>query len=348
MFVLGIETSCDDTAVALVDKNGFVLDSRRWTMDKDHIPFGGIIPERASRNHLDLLVPMIDKMLLDHKLKPSSLRGISVTNRPGLLGSLIVGLVTAKTLALSWNMPFIGVNHLEGHLLSAWLSEDQELKKEMSFPQISLIVSGGHTHLLYIKEFGSYKVLGKTRDDAIGEALDKFSNIVGLGFPGGPKVDEESQKGNPKAFNFPRPMLRDSNYDFSFSGLKAAGARKVEELKEELSNELSINLVQDLCASYLTAGVDVLVSKTKKSLMEYRPKVFSVVGGVSANSLLRNEMKKISSELSIPLLIPDLKYCTDNAAMIAYAGALRIKKGEVSDLGLKPKARSLPKDFSYE
>lgn len=345
-FILGIETSCDDTAVSLVSDKGFVLDSRRWTMDKDHIPFGGIIPERASRNHLDLLTPMIDKLLEDHKIETKNdLIGISVTNRPGLLGSLIVGVVTAKTLSIAWNIPFIGVNHLEGHILSPFLTDKKGEEEDILYPQICLIVSGGHTHLLHIKEFGSYKVLGKTKDDAAGEALDKFSNLVGLGFPGGPKVDASAKLGDKKAFDFPRPMLRDNNYDFSFSGLKAAGVRKVESLKKKEAPFFSDGLVNDLCASYLEAAVDVLSLKTKRALNEFKPKCFTVVGGVSANSQLRKRMSEISEETGIKLIIPELKFCTDNAAMIAFAGAHRINLGEKSDLSLAPKARSLAGDF---
>lgn len=339
MTYLGIETSCDDTAVALVKNNGVVLDSRRWTRDEHHIPFGGIIPERASRNHLELLTPMIDQLLIDHSVKGSDLAGISVTSRPGLLGSLIVGTVTAKTLSLSWSVPFIGVNHLEGHVFSAWLSDSQPV--DLVFPHLSLIVSGGHTHLVLIEALGSYRVLGKTRDDAAGEALDKFSNLIGMGFPGGPKIDALAKKGDPKAYEFPRPMLREKNYDFSFSGLKAAAARLLKDKNTLLDEQVKA----DMAASYQSAVVEVLVEKTRRALKETGAKVFTLVGGVSANSQLRAEIYQLGDELGVEVKIPELKYCTDNAAMIAYAGALRIQRGELGELDLKPRARSLAGDF---
>ncbi len=362
--VLGVETSCDDTSVALVRSNGEVLGLKKWTKDEDHVRFGGIIPERASRNHLKSLTPLIEEILEENNLRGEDLKGIAVTNRPGLHGSLIVGVVTAQTMAAVFEVPVVAVNHLEGHILSPWLVDKaNEVKPESSlYPQISLIVSGGHSQLVYIEKFGSYKILGKTKDDAVGEAIDKFSNIIGLGFPGGPKVDKAASFGRDDAYQLPRPMMKEPNYDFSFSGLKASGARLVEKMKAEaalsgqqtaLSGQqtaLSEQEVQDLSASYLKAAVDVLIFKLKKSLEEYQPKVFTIVGGVSANSLLRERVAELSAEMGIPLATASLKYCTDNGAMIALAGAKRLDlnsdpSGFRLDEKFKAYARSLPGDF---
>ncbi|MGH1467750.1 MAG: tRNA (adenosine(37)-N6)-threonylcarbamoyltransferase complex transferase subunit TsaD [Bdellovibrionales bacterium] len=343
-FVLGIETSCDDTSVALVKSSGEVLALKKWTNDEDHIPFGGIIPERASRNHLKNLVPLIDKILEENGVGGESLKGIAVTNRPGLQGSLIVGVLTAQTLGALLNVPVVGVNHLEGHMQSPWLVDQGEEVREDVYPQMSLIVSGGHTQLVYIEKFGSYKILGRTKDDAVGEAIDKFSNVIGLGFPGGPKVDKAAQSGKSDAYAFPRPMIREQSYDFSFSGLKAAGVRLVEKMLEDKS--LSKEQVNDLSASYLTSAVDVLIYKLEKALAEYQPKVFSIVGGVSANSMLRQRALELSKRVETPLLTAEMKYCTDNGAMIALAGAKRLDLNlEVSDK-FETYARSLPGDFS--
>lgn len=349
IYTLGIETSCDDTSVSLVKSSGEVLDLIKWTVDEDHIVFGGIIPERASRNHLKALVPLVEKILENNALNLEDLNGIAVTNRPGLHGSLIVGVVTAETLAETLNLPLIGVNHLEGHILSPWLfdkGEEPNPYKDI-YPQISLIVSGGHTQLVFIEEFGSYKILGSTQDDAVGEAIDKFSNLVGMGFPGGPKVDQAARQGNAKAYDFPRPMIRTEDYKMSFSGLKAAGARRVEKMLEgRLDNNLTEFEIKDLCASYLESAVDVLSFKLERALDEFSPKVFTAVGGVSANSQLRERLEALSQKIGVPFYSAKLKYCTDNGAMIALAGAERIKmKIFNKNEKIKTSPRSLPGDF---
>lgn len=342
--VLGIETSCDDTSVALVKSSGEVVALKKWTNDEDHIPFGGIIPERASRNHLKNLVPLVDQVLKEYGVEGSSLKGIAVTNRPGLQGSLIVGVITAQTLGALFDVPVVGVNHLEGHMQSPWLVSEGDEVKEERYPQISLIVSGGHTQLVYIEKFGSYKILGRTKDDAVGEAIDKFSNVIGLGFPGGPKVDKAAQLGKGDVYAFPRPMIREQSYDFSFSGLKAAGVRLVEKMV--LEKELSDEQKNDLSASYLTSAVDVLIYKLEKALIEYRPKVFSIVGGVSANSMLRRRALELSEKVNVPLITAEMKYCTDNGAMIALSGAKRLDLNLEINEKFETYARSLPGDFS--
>ena len=336
---LGIETSCDDTSVSLVKSSGEVLKLYNYTNDGDHKAFGGIVPERASRNHLKSISGLLEKLEIDFR----SLAGVGYTSRPGLLGSLIVGAVAAKTLSQVYNLPLYPVNHLEGHILSPWLFDKNlgEESKELVFPHLSLIVSGGHTQLVLAHELGHYEVLGATRDDAVGEAIDKFSKALGLGFPGGPIVDRKSQGRDPHAYDFPRPMLKEFHYDFSFSGLKASAFRTIEEKQKFTDSEKA-----DLCASYLEACVEVLEVKTKKALEEYKPKAFTVVGGVSANTLLRKRFEYMSQSMDIPLFIPPLRYCTDNGAMIALAASLHLSKSDATiELNLEPSSRSLPGDF---
>jgi len=342
---LGLETSCDDTSVALVAGDGEVLKLYKYTKDEDHRPFGGIVPERASRNHLKSIVSLLKEIETDLNksfgLSFKELSGIGYTSRPGLLGSLIVGSVAAKTLSQVFDTPIYPVNHLEGHVLSPWLYEKSNgFAKEMVFPHLSLIVSGGHTQLVLVKAIGDYEILGSTRDDAVGEAIDKFSKSLGLGFPGGPIVDKKSLTGNPKAHSFPRPMIKEPHYDFSFSGLKASASRYILEKKNFSETE-----VNDLCASYLEACVEVLEVKTKKALMEYKPKGgFSVAGGVSANSLLRKRFESLAKDLDTPLFIPPLKFCTDNGAMIALVAALRLSEDK-NELNFEPSSKSLAGDF---
>lgn len=352
---LGIETSCDDTSVALVSLSGAVFDILKYTKDEDHRPFGGILPERASRNHLKSLLPLVEELLKKNQMQFNELSGICVTSRPGLMGSLLVGTIAAKTLSQVFNLPLLFVNHLEGHIYSPWLFDAKEATEdgaEVVFPHLSLIVSGGHTQLVLVKSLGENQVLGATRDDAVGEALDKFSKEVGLGFPGGPHVDKASKTGNPKAYNFPRPMIKEEGYDFSFSGLKASAVRTLEDLKKnntELTNgDLTDSTVADLSASYLQAATDVLVHKLKKAIIEHQPKMFTVVGGVSANTLLRKRCKELSESCGTPSKISEIKYCTDNGAMIAFVGGLRHASHlniDTDDYSQSPSARSLKGDF---
>jgi len=335
---LGIETSCDDTSISLVNVKGEVLELSKYTKDEDHIPFGGIVPERASRNHLKSIAGLIDKLEIEFK----DLSGVGYTSRPGLVGSLIVGAVAAKTLSQVHNLEIFPVNHIEGHILSPWLSDKGEASKEIIFPHLSLVVSGGHTQLVLAHALGDYEILGSTRDDAVGEAIDKFSKALGLGFPGGPIVDKKSIGGDADAYKFPRPMIKEPNYDFSFSGLKASAFRLIDDKKSFSDKEMS-----DLSASYLKACVDVLEYKTKKAINEYKPKAFTIVGGVSANSLLRARFESLSKDLNLPLIIPPLKYCTDNGAMIAFVTALHLtRKDKPKDLKFEPSSRSWPEDFN--
>lgn len=340
--VLAIETSCDDTSVALVDQTGYVLRVVSATVDLDHEPYGGIVPEIASRNHTLHLLPLIDKILNETHKTWSDIDGIAVTNRPGLIGALIVGLVTAKSLSQIYQKPMIGVNHLEGHLVAPFLSDDKYKPNfKISETCITLAISGGHTSLYYVSDFAKYKVLGTTRDDAAGEAFDKFAKMLGLGFPGGVRVDQLSKHGNANAYNFPRSMMNSDDYMMSFSGLKSSAQRMLDSLSaEEKESKKS-----DLCASYQEAIVDVLLSKVDLAVKEFKCPRVCLTGGVSANSRLRERAELWALKSKVQLLIPPLKYCTDNAAMIGYAGLLRLQAGERHGLDLGPSPQSLEGDF---
>lgn len=343
--VLAIETSCDDTSVSLVERTGYVLALSSASQDLAHEPFGGIVPEIASRNHSVALLPLIDSVMSKAGLGWADVQGIVATNRPGLVGSLIVGLVTAKSLAQARELPFLGVNHLEGHLLAPFL-RDQEFAPPPGFeaPYVGLAISGGHTSLYRIEGLGDYEVLGATKDDAAGEAFDKFAKMVGLGFPGGVKVDQISKSGNPSAFDFPRSLIKEASFDMSFSGLKSSAQRQVDQLgpQETLAQRA------DLCASYQEAIVDVLIAKLDRAVEQTGLRRAILTGGVSANSRLRDRAQEWARQKKIQLVIPPLRYCTDNAAMIGYAGILRMNRGERDDLTLGPSPHSLPGDFRGE
>jgi N6-L-threonylcarbamoyladenine synthase len=307
-----------------------------------HAPFGGIVPEIAGRNHSQSLLPLIDHLIQQEKIQYSDIQGIAVTNRPGLVGSLIVGLVTAKSFAQSLKIPFIGVNHLEGHLLAPFLKDDEyQPAFDLSEPYIALAVSGGHTSLYQVKNFSEYFILGATVDDAAGEAFDKFGKMLGLGFPGGVKVDQQAKSGNKSAYSFPRSMIKEDNFLMSFSGLKASAQRLIESLSEEEKNK---NL-NNLCASFQEAIVDVLMAKLDRAIEQTGIRRVVITGGVSANSRLREVAVSWAKKKNLLLQIPPIRFCTDNAAMIGYAGILRLNRGESSDLSLGPSPNSWPQDF---
>ena len=343
--VLAIETSCDDTSVAIVDCNGYVSAVCSAHQDLAHEPFGGVVPEIAGRNHTLKMLPLVEACFAKARKSWSEIDGIVVTSRPGLLGSLLVGLVTAKTLSLAKEIPFLGVNHLEGHILAPFLrDESYGPPDDFDFPFLALAVSGGHTQLYWVQEFGSYRVLGKTVDDAAGEAFDKFAQMLNLGFPGGVKIDQWALGGDVGAFNFPRPMLREKNLQMSFSGLKAAAYRLVEKMSIEDRKEKR----RDLCASYQEAICDVLIGKLDRAMSHYNCRRVVITGGVSANSRLRVVGEKWAQQNNYQLVVPPLRYCTDNAAMIGYVGIQRLNKGEVSEQNHAPSPNVMPGDFIYE
>lgn len=318
MIVLGIETSCDETAVAVLDldKKGRakILSNLIASQHEIHLPYGGIFPELASRRHIEVLRPMVEEGLKTAGVNQKKLDGIAVTHAPGLVGSLLVGLSFAKAYAFGLQIPFIGVNHLEGHLNAPFLEGPK-----IPYPQIGLVVSGGHTALYFIRKFGDYRFLGGTLDDAAGEAFDKVAKVLGLGYPGGPEIDRLARQGNPAAVKFPKP--RTKGYDFSFSGLKTAVKLRGGEGE-----------TQDVCASFQEIVVDVLIEKTLAAAKAKRCKNIVVTGGVACNSRLREKMK---ARFAPP------EFCTDNAAMIAYVGGRRLMEGERSPLSLNAVA-SLP------
>lgn len=335
--VLSIETSCDDTSVALVGHEGTVFKSLVLNQNNVHKIFAGVVPEIASRNHSSHLVPLIDEILKETQTSWSDIDGIVVTARPGLLGSLMVGVVTAKTLAMVLKKPLIGVNHLEGHIFAPFLRDESYVPGfDHGEPFIALTVSGGHTSLYLVRGLGEYHLLGETLDDAAGEAFDKFSKMVGLGYPGGVLVDSASKAGNPKGFSFPRSMSGENEMRMSFSGLKSAGLRLITELGEE---QVEARL-SDLCASYQEAIVDVLMDRLDKAMRRTGIRRAVVTGGVSANSRLRARADEWAKNNRFNLLVPPLRYCSDNAAMIGYAGIMRLNNGEHSEQSLGPEARA--------
>lgn len=328
MLILGIDTSCDDTSASVVEDGTTILSNSISNQSEIHRKYGGIVPELASRKHIEMIWPVVDEALKTAGIEWKDLSGIAVCYGPGLIGSLLVGCSFAKALCYSTGIPLIAVNHLEGHVFSAFLE-----KSRLSFPFISLIVSGGHTCLYQIDDFGVYRELGRTRDDAAGEAYDKVSKLLGLGYPGGPIIDQLAGKGNPKAIDFPRAYLSDS-LDFSFSGLKTAvlnfvkqqGVANIEQRKH------------DIAASFQAAVVDVLVRKTEWAIKKMCIGRVTLSGGVAANSELRKRMKEMGKEREAEISMPAVSLCTDNAAMIAAAGYYHLKKGDVAGLDLNPQA----------
>lgn len=335
--ILGIETSCDETAAAVVEDGRLILSNCVASQVELHARFGGVFPEVASRQHIRTIVPIVEEALQQAHLKLQDIDAIAVTRGPGLPGSLVIGLNTAKGMALGSGLPLVGINHLEAHIYSAWLvalpaqeaaaggardgrENVQPLSPEPRFPLLVLIVSGGHTELILMKDHLSYERLGATLDDAAGEAFDKVARLIGLGYPGGPAIQQISVNGNPRAFKFPRAWLDDS-WDFSFSGLKTAVLREVRDL-QRVQQELP---VADLAASFQVAVVDVLVGKTFKAASTFGAAEIMVAGGVSANLALRGALH---AQTDFPLHIPPVALCTDNAAMVAAAGYFRFASGQ--------------------
>lgn len=326
--ILGIESSCDETAAAVIENGRALLSSVVATQIDLHMKYGGVFPEVASRQHVRTIYAVVEQALQQAHMSLTDLDAIAVTRGPGLAGSLVVGMNTAKGLALASNLPLVGVNHLEGHIYSSWVypADSSNPPPEPKFPLLALLVSGGHTELNLMTGHLTYQRLGSTLDDAAGEAFDKVARLLGLSYPGGPSIQKVSANGNPQAFNFPRARL-EGTWNFSFSGLKTAVLRTVREL-EQSQRPLP---VEDMAASFQAAVVDVLLNKTLAAARTFKVHEILVAGGVSANKALR---EAFTGQKEFPVHIPALSLCTDNAAMIASAGYFRYALGQHDPLNL--------------
>jgi N6-L-threonylcarbamoyladenine synthase len=321
MKIFGIETSCDETAAAVVEDGTKILSNVIASSVDLHAQTGGIVPEVAAREHIRQISPIVDKALSDANVNWSEIDAIAVTHAPGLIASLLIGVNTAQTLAYIHKKPLIPIHHVAGHIYANFLERNES---DFKFPILILTISGGHNELVLMKDHHDFKVIGETLDDAAGEAFDKVARLLGLGFPGGPIISERAEKGSPDSYNFPRPMLdKDNKYNFSFSGLKSAVKREVDKLKT--IDERQIN---NLCASFQAAVIDVLADKLTMAADEFKVKSVHLAGGVSANQLFRKTVRERLSD-NIKLLWPEeMIYCTDNAAMIASAAYFSPKKGD--------------------
>jgi N6-L-threonylcarbamoyladenine synthase len=329
--ILSIETSCDETACAVIENGRALLASTVASQMEMHARFGGVYPEVASRQHVLSIIPVVEQTLVQSNITLKDIDAIAVTRGPGLAGSLVVGMNMAKGLALGTNLPIIGVNHLEGHIYSSWVyNAGESVPPEPQFPLMALLVSGGHTELNLMTDHLTYERLGSTRDDAAGEAFDKVARLLGLPYPGGPSIQKAAEVGDPKRFKFPRARL-DNPYDFSFSGLKTAVLYEVNDLKKNHK----ILPVEDLAASFQATIVDTLFEKAIQAARDHKAKEILVAGGVSANRALRNAF---TSQKEFKVNIPAFSLCTDNAAMIAAAGYYRYALGHVSgmDMDIQP------------
>jgi len=338
MNVLGIETSCDETAAAVVKDGREILSSVVRTQFDLHGRFGGVVPELASRRHVEVIVPVVEEALGRAGLSLNGVDVLAVTQGPGLMGALLVGLNLAKALSLVLEKPLVGVNHLEAHLAAGLLTDDR-----CGFPQAALVVSGGHTNLYLVAGPLEARLLGQTRDDAAGEAFDKAAKLLGLGYPGGVAIDELSARGDARRFGLPRPMLG-QGLDFSFSGLKTALAHLVAN--EWQGREVAGQDLADLAASFQEAVVDVLAGKVRALLKEVEVKGLLLAGGVAANRGLRRRMTALAAEEGLPLILPPVSLCTDNAAMVAAAGFHVFRTGRTLDLSADAYSRVRPADDS--
>jgi len=328
MKVLGIETSCDETAVAVFDGERGLLANRVWSQIELHRPHGGVVPELASREHVARLLPMIEDSLREAKLAPQAIDGIAYTAGPGLIGALLVGATVARSLGYAWGVPVVGVHHLEGHLLAPQLEPGAP-----HFPFIALLVSGGHTMLVEVAGLGRYRILGETLDDAAGEAFDKTAKQLGLDYPGGPALAELAQSGRDGVFEFPRPMLDRPGLDFSFSGLKTAVVIAIR------GRDLDAQARADVARGFESAMVETLVAKTLRALRQTGIWTLVVAGGVGANRRLREELAAAVGAAGGRVHYPRPEFCTDNAAMIALAGHARLAAGEREALPVRARAR---------
>ncbi|ATF09664.1 tRNA (adenosine(37)-N6)-threonylcarbamoyltransferase complex transferase subunit TsaD [Candidatus Enterovibrio altilux] len=324
MRILGIETSCDETGVAIYDDEKGLLAHQLYSQVTLHADYGGIVPELASRDHVKKTIPLIKLTLAEAGLMQKNLDGVAYTAGPGLVGALLVGATIGRSLAYAWNIPAVAVHHMEGHLLAPML-EDTPLP----FPFIALLVSGGHTLLVEVRGIGEYQILGESIDDAVGEAFDKTAKLMGLNYPGGPLLSKLAEKGDSTRFTFPRPMTTIPGLDMSFSGLKTFAANTIKMNGNDTQTRANI------ARAFEDAVVDTLVIKCQRALKQFHMKRLVIAGGVSANRHLRIKLKELMSSIDGQIFYPRMEFCTDNGAMIAYAGMQRLKNGEHTDLSVK-------------
>jgi N6-L-threonylcarbamoyladenine synthase len=328
MKILGLETSCDETGVAIYDERDGLLAHELYSQVELHARYGGVVPELASRDHIRKLVPLIRQAMDEAGTAPSDIDGVAYTAGPGLIGALLVGAAVGRSLAYAWGRPAVGIHHMEGHLLAPMLESPAP---EMPF--VALLVSGGHSLLVEVSDLGRYRILGETLDDAAGEAFDKTAKLLGLPYPGGPALAKLAAEGDPERFDFPRPMLGKPGLDFSFSGLKTAVMLAVRGV------ELSDTLRADVAASFQAAVIDTLAGKCRRAMRETGAATLVVAGGVGANQALRTRLKTLSEDAPWEVFYPRPAFCTDNGAMIAYAGMLRLRGGERAALAIDVRAR---------
>ena len=333
MRILGIETSCDETGVAIYDEEKGLIANQLHTQIALHADYGGVVPELASRDHIRKLAPLLQAALQEAYLTAKDIDGIAYTSGPGLVGALLVGSTVARSLAYAWNVPAIGVHHMEGHLLAPMLEENPP-----HFPFVALLVSGGHTQLVRVDGVGRYELLGESIDDAAGEAFDKTAKLLGLDYPGGAALARLALNGTPNRFAFPRPMTDRPGLDFSFSGLKTFAANTLHQVMKE-EGELTEQSKADIAYAFQEAVVDTLAIKCKRALKQTGLKRLVIAGGVSANKQLRQTLAELMQQLEGEVFYPQPQFCTDNGAMIAYAGFLRLKQGQQQDLAIEVRPR---------
>ena len=333
MLILGIETSCDETGVAVYDSERGLLAHRLYSQIAVHSEYGGVVPELASRDHIRKLMPLIEEVMAAAQVNSSQFDGVAYTAGPGLIGALLVGACFGRSLALAWGVPAIGVHHMEGHLLAPLLEPNPP-----QFPFVALLVSGGHTQLVDVEGIGRYQVLGESLDDAAGEAFDKAAKMLDLDYPGGPQVARLAEKGDPKRFRFPRPMTDRPGLDFSFSGLKTFTLNTVTANARDdgLPDEQTC---ADIACAFQEAVVDTLVIKCRRALQQTGKKTLVIAGGVSANARLRQQLEKALSKLGAKVFYARHEFCTDNGAMIAYAGTQRLLAGQAEELAVNVRPR---------
>ena len=328
MIVLGIETSCDDTGIALYCAKNGLLSHTLFSQVDTHRLYGGVVPELAARDHTRKVIPLVDAVLSQAGIKGSDVGLVAYTRGPGLAGALLAGAAVARSLAFGWRVPALGVHHMEGHLLAALLDADID---GVEFPFVALLVSGGHTQLVDVRGVGDYRILGKTLDDAVGEAFDKTAKMLGLGYPGGPIIERLAKQGSSTRYKFPRPMTDRPGCDFSFSGLKTFALNTVHRWKE--SNLLDEQTIADVAFAFQNAAVETLTIKCKRALEKTGYKRLIIAGGVGANETLRSRLGEMATDRGAKLLYPRMEFCTDNGAMIAYAGYLRASEATAAKQG---------------